>query len=235
MKKAVFFLTLTLTIFFTQCDVLKEVQIPGSSGLTKDEIVRGLKEALKTGTTNAIKTLAKENGFYLDETVKIPFPQQVDYVEKKLRALGLGSLIDNFVERMNHAAEQAVSKAGPIFYDAITQMTITDALDILHGADDAATQYFREKTYPQLVETFKPDITRVLNQVHLAEYWDKVTKAYNKIPFTKKVEEDLPQYVTEKTIDGLFVKLAREEKLIRTDPEARVTDILKKVFAQAGQ
>ena len=234
MKKYLFALVVFFSFALTHCDVLQELQVPASGGLTKDEIVRGLKEALKVGTNNAISILAKDNGFYLDNEVKIPFPEEVKYVEEKLHALGFNSLIDDFVRQMNHSAEKAVSKAGPVFYRAIREMTISDAVNILNGPDNAATTYFREKTYPELVNTYKPDIAQVLNQTHLADYWNKVTTVYNKIPFTKKVETDLPQYVTEKTIDGLFVKLAEQEKLIRTDPKARVTDILKKVFASSG-
>jgi len=156
-------------------------------------------------------------------------------VEDKLRVLGLNSLVDNFVQQMNHAAEKAVSKAGPIFYQAILDMTFTDALAILHGSDHAATDYFRGKTYQQLVSAYKPDIRQILNTTHLADYWAKVTTTYNKIPFTRRVETDLPQYVAEKTIDGLFIKLSEQEKLIRDDPKARVTDILKKVFAESGR
>jgi len=233
MKKNIVIITLLLTVFTIRCDVLQQIEIP-TGGLTKDEIVRGLKEALKKGTEEAVKTLARENGFYLDDQVKIPFPGEVKYVEEKLRALGLGSLVDNFVKQMNHAAENAVDKAGPIFYDAIREMTISDAVGILNGNDHAATEYFREKTYGRLVEAFKPDISTVLNTMHVSDYWSKVTRAYNKLPLTKKVETDLPQYVTEKAIDGLFVKVADEEKKIREDPKARTTELLQKVFAQAG-
>ena len=233
MKKNIVIITLLLTVFTIRCDVLQQIEIP-TGGLTKDEIVRGLKEALKKGTEEAVKTLARENGFYLDDQVKIPFPGEVKYVEEKLRALGLGSLVDNFVKQMNHAAENAVDKAGPIFYDAIREMTISDAVGILNGNDHAATEYFREKTYGKLVEAFKPDISTVLNTMHVSDYWSKVTRAYNKLPLTKKVETDLPQYVTEKAIDGLFVKVADEEKKIREDPKARTTELLQKVFAQAG-
>jgi len=233
MKKNIVIITLLLTVFTIRCDVLQQIEIP-TGGLTKDEIVRGLKEALKKGTEEAVKTLARENGFYLDDQVKIPFPEEVKYVEEKLRALGLGSLVDNFVKQMNHAAENAVDKAGPIFYDAIREMTISDAVGILNGNDHAATEYFREKTYGRLVEAFKPDISTVLNTMHVSDYWSKVTRAYNKLPLTKKVETDLPQYVTEKAIDGLFVKVADEEKKIREDPKARTTELLQKVFAQAG-
>ncbi len=233
MKKNIVFITLLLTFLTIRCDVLQQIEIP-TGGLTRDEIVRGLKEALKIGTEEAVKTLARENGFYLDDQVKIPFPEEVKYVEEKLRAIGLGSLVDNFVKQMNHAAENAVDKAGPIFYDAIRQMTISDAVGILNGGDHAATGYFREKTSDQLVEAFKPDISKVLDNMHVSEYWTKITRAYNRIPLTKKVETDLPEYVTQKAIDGLFVKVAEQEKLIRDDPKARTTELLRKVFAQAG-
>ena len=232
--KRIFISMLILSFLITGCDTLEQV-LTSSGGLTKEEIVNGLKEALKKGTEEAVTTLAKENGFYLDPEVKIPFPGEVQYVADKLEALGLSSLVNNFVKQMNHAAEEAVSKAGPIFYDAIRQMTITDAVGILNGNDHAATDYFRTKTYPQLVEAFKPDISNALNTLHVSDYWAKVTRTYNKIPLTKKVETDLPQYVTEKAIDGLFVKVAEQEKLIREDPKARTTELLKKVFAQAGQ
>ncbi len=232
MKRIILFMFFS-SLLFTGCDTLQEV-ITSGGGLTKEEIVNGLKEALKKGTDEAVTTLARENGFYLDPEVKIPFPDEVQYVADKLEALGLSSLVDNFVKQMNHAAEEAVSKAGPIFYDAIRQMTITDAVDILNGNEHAATDYFRSKTYDQLVQAFKPDISSALNTLHVADYWTKVTRAYDKLPFTKKVETDLPQYVTEKAIDGLFVKVAEQEKLIREDPKARTTELLKKVFAQAG-
>ncbi len=234
MKKNLLFLMMALLVLTTQrCEVLQQLELPTGT-LTKDEVVKALKEALKIGTEKAVAQLARENGFYLDDEVKIPFPEEVKFVEEKLRAIGLNSLVDNFVAKMNHAAEEAVSKAGPIFYDAIRQMTITDAVNILNGDDHAATDYFREKTYDQLVSAFKPDIEKALNTMHVADYWKKVTTAYDKLPFTKKVETDLPLYVTQKAIDGLFVKVAEQEKLIREDPKARTTELLKKVFAQAG-
>ncbi len=235
MKKLVLLSSLLILITMNRCDVLQQLELPTGGTLTKDEVVKALKEALRIGTEKAVTQLARENGFYLDDEVKIPFPEEVQFVEEKLRTLGLGKLVDNFVEQMNHAAEKAVTKAGPIFYDAIRQMTIADAVGILNGNEHAATDYFRAKTYDQLVAAFKPDIEKVLNTMHVADYWKKVTTAYDKLPFTKKVETDLPLYVTQKAIDGLFVKVAEQEKLIREDPKARTTELLKKVFAQAGR
>ena len=231
--KRTLILILFLPLLFIGCDTLEEVLNSGG-GLTREEIVNGLKEALEKGTEEAVRTLSRENGFYLDPQVKIPFPPEVQYVADKLEAIGLSSLVNDFVERMNHAAEKAVTKAAPIFFDALRQMTIADAVNILNGNDHAATDYFRSKTYEQLVSSFKPEISSMLNTMHVSDYWTKVTRAYNKLPFTKKVETDLPQYVTEKAIDGLFVKVAGEEKKIREDPAARTTALLKKVFAQAG-
>ena len=111
-------------------------------------------------------------------------------------------------------------------------MSFSDARTILNGEEDEATRYFHSKTNDQLIVAFKPDVQTTLDQVHVTSYWDDITTAYNKIPFTKKVETDLAQYVTEKTVDGLFIRIAQEEKLIREDPKARVTEILRKVFGQ---
>jgi hypothetical protein len=232
-RKKITVLILLFPLLFFSCEVIKQLELPVSKPLTTDEIIKGLKEALKVGTQNAVDNLSKTNGFFLDQAVKIPFPQDVQNVEEKLRSLGINKPVDDFIERMNHAAEKAVTKAAPIFYQAILDMTFTDARNILNGPDDAATQYFRDKTYNQLVEAFKPDIYKVMNEVHLADYWEKVATAYNSIPFTRDVETDLPQYITEKTIQGLFYKLAIEEKKIRTDPAARVTEILRRVFGSA--
>ena len=114
--------------------------------------------------------------------------------------------------------------------NAITTMSINDAKNILHGSDNAATTYFQNKTTAALVSAFKPQVQNTLNQMNVTKYWSDVTSAYNKIPLTKEVETDLAQYVTDKAIQGLFHKIAIEEKKIRKDPAARVSEILKKVF-----
>lgn len=231
MRKITLFIMMVITLnFIPACDILQQLEIPVPQSLTEEEIVKGLKEALRIGTQNGINILNQENGFFGDSLLRIPFPEDVRQVEIKLRALGFGRQIDQFVLTMNRGAEKAVKKAGPIFIDAITQMTISDARNILQGPDNAATQYFRNKTEAQLIDAFKPDVKATLDQIHVTKLWSDLTTTYNKIPFTKDVETDLPLYVTGKAVDGLFIKVAEEEMKIRTDPVARVSDILKKVF-----
>jgi len=231
MKKGII-LGLSILFIVSACDILKEFEVSTSSGtsLTTDEIISGLKEALQVGTNNAITVLNKKDGFYGNSLLRIPFPEEVKVVEEKLRSLGLNKLVDDFILNMNRGAEQAVSKAGPIFMDAIRGITFADARNILNGPDNAATEYFRGKTANQLTMAFKPDVKKTLDQVQVTRYWENVMSAYNNIPFTSKVETDLAQYVTGKAIQGLFSRIAEEEKQIREDPVARVSDILKRVF-----
>lgn len=221
-----------IAVLFQSCDVLQQIEIPSSSRapLTTAEIVQGLKEALSVGTNNAVSILGKENGFYGDALLRIPFPEEAKVVEEKLRELGMNKLVDDFIVTMNRGAEKAVQKAAPVFLGAIREMTFADARQILQGPDNAATEYFRGKTLSPLTTAFKPDVKTTLDQVEVTRYWTDITSTYNKIPFTRKVETDLAQYVTEKTIHALFVKVAEEEKKIRVDPIARVSEILRRVF-----
>jgi hypothetical protein len=230
MKRITFLITLVILIH--SCDILQELEVSTSTSpsLTTNEIISGLKEALNVGTKNAINTLGQNDGFYGDALLKIPFPEDVKVIEEKLRSVGLNKVVDDFIVNMNRGAEQAVKKAGPIFMEAIRNMTFTDAKNILTGPNNAATEYFRTRTSEQLTQAFKPEVQTTLDQVNVTRYWKDVTSAYNNIPFTKKVDTDLAQYVTGKAIDGLFIKIADEEKKIREDPVARVSDILKKVF-----
>jgi len=219
-------------LVFNSCDILKEIDIPvdGPVTLTETDIVAGLKEALNVGTNNAVGFLGKTDGFLKNPLFKIPFPEDVKNVETKLRDLGMDQLVDNFITSMNRGAEQAVSKAAPIFLDAITSMTFEDAKNILKGEDNAATEYFRGKTSGALFNLFKPIIQTALDNVNATKYWTDITTVYNRIPLVTPVETDLAKYVTDKAMGALFTKIADEEKKIRTDPVARVSDILKKVF-----
>ncbi len=235
--KKIYIIFIFTTFLLVGCDLLQnltlsdiQTNINTVKPLTNEEVISGLKEALKIGTGNAINILNKTNGFYGDPLVKILFPPEAQYVADKLYSVGMGKLVDDFIKKMNEGAEAAVVKAGPIFTNAIMTMSFTDAMGILKGPDNAATQYFKDKTSAQLAAAFKPEVQAVLNQLQVTKYWDDVTTAYNKIPFTKKVETDLAKYVTEKAMDGLFLKLAGEEQKIRHDPVARTTDILKRVF-----
>jgi len=223
--------------FLSGCDILKNISFSDvekylntNTPLTNDEVIRGLKDALSIGTNNAVSLLSKAGGFSNDAMVKILFPPEVQYVADKLYSIGAGKVVDDFVAKLNQGAEAAVVKAGPVFVNAIKTMSFTDAMSILKGNSDAATQYFKTNTSTQLTGLFKPEVQKVLDQMQLLKYWGDVTTAYNKIPLTKKVETDLAKYVTDKTMEGLFKKLALEEKKIRTDPVARTTDILKRVF-----
>ena len=230
MKKFTVVLIIVLLHGLPSCDILEQIEVSGFDSPTETEIIEGLKEALRIGTQNGIDVLSRENGFYGNALLRIPFPPEARVVEEKLRSLGLNKLVDDFIVTMNRGAERAVQKAAPIFISAIKSMTITDAYNILHGDDNAATEYFRRKTSTQLVDAFKPDVKKTLDEVRVTSYWDEITTTYNNIPFTRDVETDLPQYVTEKAVDGLFIKIEEEEKQIREDPAARVTEILRKVF-----
>lgn len=231
MKKAIFLIFIT---FLTSCEILENLEMPTEytqATLTNAEIIKGLKEALKVGTKNSVLALNKEDAFYKSTVYKIPFPEEATIVEEKLRGIGLDKLINDFELKMNRGAEKAVKKASPIFVDAIMQMTIADAKKILEGQDNAATEYFRSKTSKKLEAAFKPEVKQTLDEIHVTKHWSKITSTYNKIPFTENVETDLPAYVSKKAINALFDKLSKEEKLIRDNPKARVTAILKKVFA----
>lgn len=201
-------------------------------GLAEGEIVEGLKEALEIGTSKAVALVSKNNGYLNNPKIKIPLPENVQKAESFLRNIGFGSKIDNFELSMNRAAERAAPRAKSIFWDAIKKMTFGDARQILEGQDDAATIYFREKTSSQLQDEFKPIVNQAMSEVGVTQAYKSVDRKVRKMPFTKSLSFDLDQYVTDKALDGLFLMLAEEEKKIRQDPAARVTDLLKKVFAK---
>lgn len=201
-----------------------------STTLTEEEIVKGLKEALNIGIEKGVSRLSKPDGYFLDPEIKIPLPKEAKQVEDKLRMLGQDKMVDDAIESLNRAAEDAASSAKELFISAIKEMTISEALNILNGNKDAATRYLEDHTRTKLVEKFKPIIKVSLEKVNATKYWNSVFSYYNKLPFVTKVNPDLDDYVTNKAIDGLFVQIAKEEKEIRENPVARVTDILKKVF-----
>ena len=238
MKKAPLILLITLVVTLAACDALKyslqqAAKQSSQGGVTNAQIISGLKEALKVGTNNAVSTLGTKDGFFRNARFKIPFPPEVRHVESKLRSLGMSSLVDNFIEKMNRGAEEAVKEATPIFVNAITSMTIADARGILFGNDQAATQYFRSKTGGQLFNAFMPKVKNVLdNKVKVTKAWSDVATAYNKIPGVYPVTTDLPKYITDKSINALFIRIGEEEKKIRENPGARVNDILRRVFGE---
>jgi hypothetical protein len=199
-------------------------------GLSNDEIVQGLKEALSVGANNASKQLSSVDGFFKDAAIKILMPPEAVKAEKKLRSLGMGKLVDDAILSMNRAAEDASKSAAPIFVNAVKQMSIQDAVGILRGGDFAATSYLKDKTSSPLTEAFRPVIENSLKKVDATKYWNTVFTTYNKFS-TDKVNPDLSAYVTEKSLAGIFHQVGLEEQKIRKDPMARTTDVLRKVFA----
>ena len=200
------------------------------TNLTNDEIISGLKEAFQVGTERGTQKLSAVDGFFKDAVIKILMPAEAVKVEKTLRNLGMGKQVDNAILSMNRAAEDAAKSAAPIFINAIKQMSFQDALGILKGGDSAATKYLREKTSRELTEAFRPVIENSLTKVNATKYWNTVFTSYNKFS-SDKVNTDLPAYVTEKALAGIFYQVAQEEMKIRKDPVARTSDILKKVFS----
>ncbi len=233
MKKLIF--PLLAGIFFFSCDILQELNLPEvavtGDGLTREEIAMGLKEALEVGTGNASQRLGREDALYGNPQRRIPFPPEAQVVEERLRQAGMGDLVDEFILEMNRGAEKAMVKARPIFVDAIKQMTIRDATEILRGADNAATEYFRRNTEDQLYEAFRPPIEQTMDEMRVTSIWATVMRTYNRLPFQTKVNPDLPDYVTRQAMDRLFMEIEVEEAKIRNNPAARVTELLRRVFA----
>lgn len=202
----------------------------GDKPLTTDEVVAGLKEALTNGISKGADQVSQLDGYFKNPEIKIPFPPDVKKVEDRLRQIGLGGEVDKFVMTLNRGAEDAAREAKPIFIAAIKQMTIDDAWAILKGEPDAATQYLKRTTSPQLKEKFKPVIQTSLDKVNATKYYSEIINRYNSIPLVQKVNPDLNEYATDLAMQGLFTMIAKEEKNIRQDPVARTTELLKRVF-----
>lgn len=230
---AILFLALSVIPAWAQFDnLLKGLGglTGGSTGLTDVKIGSGLQEALKIGTGNAVAQTGTLDGFLANQAIKILMPKSLQTIEKPLRLIGYGPQIDEFVVGMNRAAEKAVPFAKEIFWDAIGQMTFDDARKILNGSDTAATEYFKAKTSKKLHAAFRPSVESVMNEVGVNRQYNELVGKYQNVPFAKSITFDVNQYVTEKATDGLFYVVGQEEKKIRTNPAARVTDLLKDVF-----
>lgn len=204
-----------------------------NGGLTRHEMVSGLKEALANGSRTAINTLGRTDGFFRNREVKIHVPEKLEKVEKLLRNLNQDEVVDDFVLSMNRAAEQAVPEVANIFSEAIREMTFTDARSILQGPDDAATQYFRRTSGERMADRMLPIVSNATSRVGVTARYKKMV---DKLDFAGSLVDtkslDLDQYVTGKAMEGLFTILAEQERLIRHDPAARTTAILKKVFGR---
>ena len=215
-------------------DMAKEAQkaFGGSAGgLSNDEITAGLKEALQVGTEKAVGLVSQPDGVYQKPAIKIPMPESVQKVEKLLRTAGYGEKVDAFELSMNRAAERAAPEAKSIFWDAISGMNFEDAQKILNGRDNEATLYFEDKTAARLQEAFKPIVKDAMGEVGVTRSYQDLNEKMTSLPFGKSASFDLDQYVTDGALKGLFKMLADQERQIRTQPAARVTDLLQKVFA----
>ena len=240
-------ITLALCLFAAPAlagwnDVMDKVQqnIPagssgsshGSSSLSDTDITKGLKEALAKGTTKAVNTLGKNDGYFADKAVKILLPESLQKLETPLRLAGQGQLIDDLVLAMNRAAEKAVPQAANILGDAVRNMSVSDAHGILAGPDDSATKYFRKSSGDKITEMMKPIIAKSTESVGVAKAYKKLTANPLASAAAQNYGLDLDTYVNTKAQDGLFYMIAKEEKDIRTNPVSRTTDILKKVFGK---
>ncbi|WP_258103627.1 DUF4197 domain-containing protein [Marinoscillum sp. MHG1-6] len=237
MKNIRSFTVLILFILLAGCTAQQIQQALGdymdtTDEVTTDQVVAGLREALTKGISIGADNASQVNGFLGNPSIKIPFPPDVQKVEDKLRQLGLGNQVDQFVETLNHGAEEAAKEAKPIFISAIQSMTIQDAWGILKGEDDAATSYLRRTTSDELRSKFQPVIKNALDKTNATKYYSDIITTYNKIPLLEDVNSDLEAYATERALDGLFFLVAEEEAKIRVDPMARTTDLLKRVFKE---
>ncbi|WP_340114297.1 DUF4197 domain-containing protein [Maribellus mangrovi] len=240
-------LPLLLAIVLSSCAELTQLAqqtLDTNAPLSQNEIVAGLKEALITGANNSADILGAVDGYYKDELVKIMLPPEADVIVDNIRKIpGGDDLVEDVLLHINRAAEDAAKEAAPIFVGSIKSMTIQDAVGILNGDDDAATQYLHKTTYDQLFELYQPKIKAsvekdLVGNISTKESWDSLTGKYNKVANSvagefaglKPVDTELEDYLTQQALNGLFLKIAAEEKQIRENPAARVTDLLKRVF-----
>jgi hypothetical protein len=246
MKRLNFFIAAIFSLILSSCAELTTILSGSGSGnaLTSAEIIAGLKQALSVGTDSAVSRISKTNGYFLDELIRITLPPEAKTITDNLTKLPGGEkLVNDVILRINRAAEDAAKEAGPIFLGSIKSMTIQDGLSILKGGETAATDYLRTTTSSQLFDLYRPRIKtsidkKLIGNVSTAESWNKLTSEWNKVANSiigqvagfKPVNVKLDEYLTQKALDGLFLKISEQERMIRTDPLARVTELLKKVF-----
>ena len=228
MKKI--FTTLVISsMFFTSCETLSG--LPNALGVTEAEAAEGIRQALQQGTGKGISILNQQNGFFGNNAYKLFLPDDAIRIEKTLRTIGMGNQVDRAILQINRAAEDAVGYATPIFVEAIKEMSIADAINIVRGENNSATNYFRQKTRDKLIAAFSPVIERSLVKLEATRYYTEIVTLYNNIPTTvKKVNPDLTSYVVDRATMALFDQIEKEEVNIRANPVARTTQILKKVF-----
>ena len=200
------------------------------SDISNSEATSGLKEALIVGAGKAINNLGSTDGFFGNPLVKIPLPDGMQKAEKAMRMFGMGKQADDLVLKMNRAAELAVPEAKTLLVNAVKKMSVKDAKDILTGGEDAATQYFKTATSGPMAEKFLPIVKKATENVQLAQQYNKYAEMGSKYGLVKKEQANVEQYVTQKTLDGVYLMMAEEEKGIRRDPMGQASSILKKVF-----
>ena len=212
-------------------NILKNIDTSSSKQETDDStVISGLKEAISIGTDKAVKEISKIDGYLGNQAIKILMPEKIQNVAEVLKKVGYQRQVDDFIISMNRAAEKAATKAKSYFVDAIKKITFEDARKILNSGDTAATDYFKAKTFDKLYGEFNPVISSSMNEVGVTRKYKEMMGKYTSLPFMKAESLDLDRYVTNKALDGLFYMIAQEEKKIRTDPAARITELLKKVF-----
>ncbi|SHN01470.1 Protein of unknown function [Cyclobacterium lianum] len=232
MKILYYFLLFGLLTSCTAAEVNRFIQGATEATLTEQDVSNGLKEALIKGISTGADLAAKEDGFFKNDLIRIALPADVQRVEGTLRRIGLGSEVDRVILTINRGAENAAREAKPIFIDAIRQLTVQDAWDILKGDEDAATQYLQRTSTDKLKVLFAPHVQEALDQVGATRYYGDLVNGYNSLPTTsRKLDPNLNAYVTDKAISGLFELIAREEKAIRENPAERTTALLRRVFA----
>ncbi len=237
--KKICFLILVISLFSINLthagifdDFLKSIGTSSTVGPDESTIISGLKEALSIGTDKAVKNLSQVDGYFGNQVIKILMPEKIQKVADILREIGYQKQVDDFVLSMNRAAEKAAPQAASIFVDAIKGMTIEDAKKILNGGDTAATEFFKSKTHDKIYSAFKPIISSSMDEIGVTHSYKEMMGKYESLPFMSKESVDLDHYVTNKAMDGLFYMVGQEEKKIRTDPAARITDLLKTVFGK---
>jgi len=236
MNKLVIFLFVAVIIVnsgFTTSPRINPSSSSKCQAISAEEVAKGLIEALQVGAKNSAEKASKTDGFYKNAEIFIPFPSDAIKVKNALEKTGMKKPVVEFELSMNRAAEEASKKALPILIDAIKGISFTDAMSILNGSKSAATSYLKEKTSSKLQIAFKPIVKEAISKVQVTKYWENVAKAYNKVNVLaggKKINPDLEAYITDKAVEGLFKLIAKEEEQIRTNPTARVTDLLKKIF-----
>ncbi|WP_291053253.1 MULTISPECIES: DUF4197 domain-containing protein [unclassified Empedobacter] len=213
----------------TESKTISAESLTKLNGLSNATVASGLKEALSLGLTDGIKSLGQKNGFYNNSVAKILMPEELQNVEKTLRSLGMGSLADKGIKLLNSAAEDAVSEAAPIFVNAVTSMTITDAKDILLGGNNSATNYLKLKTTSDLTKAFQPKVEASLGKVSADKVWNNLITKYNTLT-GNQIDPNLNAYVTQQTINGVFNMVAEKEEGIRGNKALRTTSLLQQVF-----